>query len=208
MVWVPQASCELSLSLGRKGFYAHRGSMSHGSWEKSANWWEFPAKFFLFCFALRALLLSTAQLWPVLLFLSKGTQALLVLPASIPDTGSIETKVLCCKCSPHCLPTSPEASLLRRGTGYGCSSSGLSPWLGLSWAFHCTAVLQNESGSLAWSSQCTQRVTSVPTASARLFAKLHCQTSFSLLLESIFKLFMNSFCFLEWKLHCLLTLLL
>lgn len=104
MVWVPQASCELSLSLGRKGFYAHRGSMSHGSWEKSANWWEFPAKFFLFCFALRALLLSTAQLWPVLLFLSKGTQALLVLPASIPDTGSIETKVLCCKCSPHCLP--------------------------------------------------------------------------------------------------------
>lgn len=70
MAWMPEVSCELSLSLGRKGLYAHRGSMSHGSCKKSANLWEFTAKFFLFWFALRALLLSIAQLWPVLLFLS------------------------------------------------------------------------------------------------------------------------------------------
>lgn len=83
-----------------------------------------------------------------------------------------------------------------------CSSSGLSPWLGLSWAFPHAAVLQHESGSLAWNWQCTQHVACVPTASAQLFVKLHFQTSFSLFLESISKLFMNSFCFLEWKLHC------
>lgn len=121
MAWMPQASCELSLSLGRKGLYAHRGSMSHDSWEKSANLWELPAKFFLFCFALRALLLSIAQLWPVLLFLSKGTQVLPLLPASIPGTVSIENEVVCCiKWLLSPLPakrTSPEACLHRRRTG-------------------------------------------------------------------------------------------
>lgn len=78
----------------------------HVPWflKKSANLWELPTKFFLFCFALRALLLSTAQLWPVLLFLSRGTQVLLVLLASIPDTVSIRLFVVLKGCSPHCLP--------------------------------------------------------------------------------------------------------
>lgn len=98
-----KASCELSLSLGRKGLYAHRGSMSHGSWEKSANLWELPAKFFLFCFALRALLLSIAQLWPVLLFLSRGTAGV----ASLHPGESLEKIRLFAVlngCSLHCLP--------------------------------------------------------------------------------------------------------
>lgn len=57
---------------GEKGLYAHRGSMSHDPWEKSANLWELPGKFILFCSALGALLLSIAQLWQPLPLLSEG----------------------------------------------------------------------------------------------------------------------------------------
>lgn len=46
--------------------------MSRDPSEKSANLWELPGKFILFCSALGALLLSTAQLWQPLPLLSEG----------------------------------------------------------------------------------------------------------------------------------------
>lgn len=71
--------------------------------------------------------------------------------------------------------TSPEACLHRRGTGWGCSIDPaptlvsapdlVFPWL--------STVLQDESGSLAWNWQCTLHVTSVLTAFAQPFGKLH-----------------------------------
>lgn len=73
--------------------------MSHDPWEKSANVWEIPGKFILFCSALGALLLSIAQLWQPLPLLSEGRSKDAGIADAVtlhPGTVSIENKVVCC----------------------------------------------------------------------------------------------------------------